>query len=167
LGIQPMNSAAYAPVPESELERIEGDIRGQLPDDYRWFLKRYGQSLFENAVSCPSSPELGMLPFTFFYGANTSGNGVLANYNSYEGQFPKGIVPIGEASLGDLYLLAAAGPNRGNVYYWCHDGVGWECEEEDFRGHGQPVPDSVKYKCLEQVATTFTAFVLGLQPDKD
>lgn len=167
LGIQPMNGNTFVPVPESELTHIEGAISGQLPEDYRWVLKRYGQSVFDNAVSCPSSSEVGTIPFGFFYGANASGEGVLANYNAYEGHFPKGIVPIGEASLGDLYLLAASGPKRGTVYYWCHDSVGWEGEAEESKKSGQAVPDSVKYTGLEQVAPSFTAFVLGLQPDED
>jgi hypothetical protein len=127
--LQPMNSDAYAPAPGSELQQIEREAGGRLPEDYRWFVARYGQSLFENAVACPSSLELGILPFAFFYGSDGSGNGVLANYTTYKGQFPREIVPIGEDGLGNLYLLAATGPNRGNVYYWDHS-VGWAGEAE-------------------------------------
>ncbi|MFX8903203.1 SMI1/KNR4 family protein, partial [Acinetobacter baumannii] len=65
-----MNADNYTPVPESELTQLEDEIGGQLPEDYRWFLKRYGESLFKTGVSCPSSPELGPTPFGFFYGAN-------------------------------------------------------------------------------------------------
>jgi hypothetical protein len=117
-------------------------------------------------VACPSSPEPGVLPFAFFYGSDSSGNGVLANYVTYRGQFPREIIPIGEDGLGNLYLLAATGPNGGRVYYWDH-AVGWEGEAEEYRSRGQAVPEYVKYKCLEQIAPTFTAFVLSLQPDED
>ncbi|MBI1914417.1 MAG: SMI1/KNR4 family protein [Planctomycetes bacterium] len=167
LDIHPMNADAYTPVPESELQQLEGEIGSHLPEDYRWFLNRYGESSFKMAVSYPSSQIPGGYSFGFYFGANASGDGVLANYNFYKGQFPKGVVPIGEASLGDLYLLATTGPNRGSVYYWCHDGGGWEDEAEEYSSRGQAVPDSVKYSCLEQVAPSFTSFVLGLQPDED
>jgi hypothetical protein len=163
-GIRPLRTDTFVPVSESELEQLEEKIGEQLPHDYRWFLKRYGKCLFKTGVSCPAEP--GSIPFGFFYGANASGDGVLANYSFTEDQFPQGIVPIGEDGLGNVYLLAATGPNRGKVYYWDH-GVGWEGEAEEYRSRGQAVPESVKYKCLEQVAPTFTAFVFGLQPDED
>jgi hypothetical protein len=166
LSIQPMNSDAYAPAPESELQQLESEVGGRLSEDYRWFLTRYGQSLFENALAFPSSSDLGTLPFAFFYGSNGSGNGVLANYMTYKGQFPRGIIPIGEDGLGNLFVLAATGSNTGKVYYWDH-GVGWEGEAEEYRSRGQAVPDSVKYKCLEYLAPTFSDFVSGLQPDED
>lgn len=166
LSIQPMNSDAYGPVPESELQQLESEVGGRLPEDYRWFLARYGQSLFENAVASAASSDLGALPFAFFHGSNESGNGVLTNYMTYKGHFPREIIPIGEDGLGNLFLLAATGRNAGNVYYWDH-GVGWEGGAEEYRSRGQTVPDSVKYKCLEQVAPTFTDFVFGLQREED
>jgi hypothetical protein len=166
LQIRPMNADAHTPIPESELSLLEEEIDSQLPDDYRWFLRRYGRSLFENAVSCPSSLVHGAIPFAFFYGANSSGEGVLQNYTFYQEQFPKGLVPIGEASLGDLYLLAGTGPNRGKVYYWCHDAVTPEDDEEETIS-GEAVSGAVNYRSPEQVASSFTAFVLGLQLVED
>jgi hypothetical protein len=166
LAIQPMNTDSYTPVPVSELEQIEREIGGQLPEDCHWFLKRYGKCLFKTGVSCPSSSELGPIPFAFFYGAGASGDGVLANYLSYKSQFPSRVVPIGEDGLGNLYCIATTGPNRGCIYYWDHS-TGWQAEAEEYGRRGQDVPDSVKYKCLEQVAPSFTAFVLRLQADED
>ena len=87
-------------------------------------------------MASPSSPDLGLLPFAFFYGSNESGNGVLANYTTYKGQFPREIIPIGEDGLGNLYVLAVIGPNSGKVYYWDH-GVGWEGEAEEYRSRGR------------------------------
>lgn len=161
-----MRTSTFVPVPEKELRQLENAIGGPLPEDYRQFLRAYGKSLFRTGVSCPASTELEPIPFAFFYGANVSGDGVLATYRFTEGQFPTGIVPIGEDGLGNLYCLATLGPKLGTVYYWDH-GVGWEGEAEAYRSRNQVVPDSVKYKCLERVASTFTGFVLGLQPDKD
>jgi hypothetical protein len=166
LGIHPLAGDNYFPASEGELTQLESAVGGRLPDDYRWFLGRYGHSLFKAPLSYPSSQAHGGYLLGFFYGSNDAGEGVLTNYNFYEGQFPKGIVPIGEDGLGDLYLLAATGPNRGKVYYWDH-GVGWEGEAEEYRSRGQEVPESLKYRCLEEVAPTFTAFVFGLQPDED
>jgi hypothetical protein len=161
-----MNSDTYAPATGDELQRLEAEVGGQLPDDYRWFLARYGESLFERAVACPPSSGLGLLPFAFFYGSDSSGNGVFANYMAYKDQFPREAIPIGEDGLGNLYILAATGLNRGKVYYWDHS-VGWESKADEYRSQGLAVPDAVKYGCLEQVAPTFTSFVFGLQPDED
>jgi hypothetical protein len=166
LGITPVNADDFVPVPERELEQLEETIGGRLPDDYRSFLQRYGKSLFKEGVSCPSSPGLGPIPFAFFYGADASRDGVLTSYNFSEGDLPRGIVPIGEDGLGNLYCLESTGPTQGTIYYRDHS-VGWEGEAEEYRRRGQAIPDSVKYVCLEKVAPSFTAFVLSLQPDED
>src|SRR6476469_1829517 len=99
LGLQPMNANSFAPIPESELEQIEEQIGVALPDDYRWFATRYGKSLFTNGISCPSAPELGPIPFAFFYGANSSRDGVLATYDFSREELPRGVVPIGEDGM--------------------------------------------------------------------
>jgi hypothetical protein len=161
-----MNAEAHTPIPEGELSLLEEEIGSQLPEDYRWFVQRYGRSLFKKAVACPSAHVHGTIPFAFFYGANNSGEGVLQNYTFYQGQFPKGLIPIGEAGLGDLYLLAATGPNRGKVYYWCHDDINPEGDEEETES-SEAMTAPVNYSSLEEVASSFTAFVLGLQSVKD
>ena len=119
----------------------------------------------ENAVALPSSSIWGCYRSRFSWGQQ-SGNRVLANYMTYRGQFPRVAIPIGEDGLGNVYVLVATGPDRGKVYYWDHS-VGWEGEAEEYRSRGEAVPDSLKYKCLEQVAPTFTDFVFSLQPDED
>lgn len=153
LHLQPMTGDSPETIPESELEAIETAIGEQLPEDYRWFLRHYGKSLFKEAVDCPTSDD-ETVPFGFFYGANASGDGVLKEYKFREGEFPSRFVPIGEASLGDLYLLAGKGPHRGSVYYWCHDAGGWEGEDED-------------YSCFEFIAPSFTDFIFRLVPVSD
>src|SRR5690348_15424848 len=140
LAIEPISTKGYFPASESEMQALEEELGDRLPADYRWFLGRYGYSSFNNAVSYPSSVIPGGYSVGSSFGSNESGHGVLANYIAHKGQFARGIVPIGEASLGDLFLLALTGPNRGNVCYWCHDGVGWEGEAEEYRGRGQAVP---------------------------
>ncbi|MGL4465787.1 MAG: SMI1/KNR4 family protein [Planctomycetia bacterium] len=167
LGIEPMNSEVFDPVSESELMQIEKEIGSTLPYDYRWFLSRYGRSIFGNAVVCPSLNQLEELTFSFFFGSKSSGSGVLDATGFFKEQFPSGVLPIAEASFCDMYLLATATPNRGNVYFWYHDGAGWESEEERFRRLGQDVPDSLKYTGLEQVASSFSEFVLKLESCKD
>ena len=153
LHLQPMNMDSFQAVPESELEELERSIGEQLPNDYRWFLKHYGKSLFKEAVICPTT-RTESIPFMFFYGPNASGNGVLRKYEFHQGEFPTGFVPIGEASFGDLYLLASKGPHRGSVYYWCHDAGGWEGEDED-------------YSSFETIAPSFTDFIFHLVPVSD
>ena len=58
------------------------------------------------------------------------------------------------------------GPNRCTVYYW-YSGAGWAGEAEEYESQGQEVPDFVKYQYLERVASSFTAFILGLRADED
>lgn len=165
LGIQPMNGDVHVPVSASEIHELEQEIKGQLPDDYRRFLRQYGMSVFENAVGYPAPNSQGLLPFAYFYGANESGNGVLSNFKFYRGQFPYGVIPIGEDGLGNLFCMATD-PNNRHVYYWDH-GTGWERDADSYEGEGESVPDSIKYTCLEKLASSFTAFVLGLRPDED
>lgn len=153
LHLQPMTGGSPEAVPESELAAIESALGAQLPDDYRWFLRRYGKSLFKEAVAAPTSDD-ETVPFMHFYGANASGDGVLKKYQFHEGEFPRGFVPIGEGSFGDLYLLAGKGPHRGSVNYWCHDAGGWDGDDEDF-------------SCFQLIAPSFTDFIKRLVPVSD
>ncbi len=160
LNIKPFDGN-FGVLPEDEIRQLESQLGQQLPEDYRWFLTHYGTSLFEFAVSSPTLDGSGIWQFGFFYGSDASNDGVLSDYIFYEGQFPKELVPIAEDGMGNLFLLAAFGSQRGSIYYWGHDD-GCETYAEE----GEESTCSLEYPGMELMAKSFTAFVLSLRLDE-
>lgn len=161
LDIKPFGAPAFGTVPENEIRQLERELGRPLPEDYRWFLQRYGTSSFKFAVSSPTFDGSGSWQFGNFYGSDASNEGVLSNYIFYEGQFPKELVPIADDGMGNLFLLTAFGSHRGCIYYWGHDD-GCETYFED----GEESTCGPEYPGMELMATSFTDFVLALRLDE-
>lgn len=125
-----------------------------LPDPYRRFLIRQnGGRPLENLhfVDSPDGPiDVGV---NWFYGLETgSEHDNLAHQVRFmHGSLPVELIPIAEASAGDLIVLKVSGDKLGSVWLWNHE---WEPEE------GEPVD----YRNIVLVSADFDELLQHMQP---
>ena len=78
------------------------------------------------------------------FGMTSGKNGIVTNYNAYQGRFARRSTPFAEDGMGNLFVIDAV---SGQVKFWHH-----ECSE----GEASPT-------ALTLVAKDFEAFVSGLE----
>lgn len=165
----------FQPLNDAEIARIEKEVGGRLPDDYRWLLHTYGEFLFTNSVEFEpinQNPvychpeELGVpnvAPFqgsgiSAFYGKKVKGDSitVLKKLNTFRDRMPEGFLPFADDGLGNQLCICLQKANYQKIYWWDHE-VEWD--EEDYEEEtGQPMPKAAKYQNVYLVADSMTAF---------
>lgn len=123
---------------DERIARFESSAHLQLPDEYREFLKRYGNTAFEDYVvypfidrECPWA-ENGYGGISVFYGLDAGPYDLEKRFSSHVNRIPSDMLPIGVDGGGNLICLAFTGPDRGSVFFWDRDAEP-EPEERDLR----------------------------------
>ena len=135
---------------DGELDRLEEELGGRLPNVYRRFLKEYGGIGLEGGAVFPS-PGLpdhrsaGRISAFYGLGGDRDWDLRTRAFDTYAGRIPDETIPIGE-SEGDLVLLGFEGSRRGRVYSWFHEQAA--------------SPDDI-----HRVADSFEGFLELLRPD--
>src|SRR5262245_35938184 len=95
LGIKPLGTASYVPVTLEEIAQLETLLGASLPSDYKAFILKYGASHFSRIVEVRpiQAPPAhitadGLLDFSFFYGSNIDGRGLLDFVAVLQGRMP-------------------------------------------------------------------------------
>jgi len=109
---------------EESIQQLEAKLGSRLPEDYRRFLTdlnggRPDPSSFvfetkaglnDSAVRYFLTLDSGEIRYT------------IPNYlNTYKDRIPKGVLPIGCDSFGNLVLLDVCSKSPGSVYFWDHE----------------------------------------------
>jgi hypothetical protein len=163
-----------SPMTEEELAAIERSLGERLPEDFRDFLRTYGDAMFEaltffrpvRSSSISSSPfgrsrilEGGA--FSHFYGSSAAKQSLAESITLYKGRMPDTIIPIGDEGGGNQICLGIKGDERGKVYYWDHENT-WS--ELRYREHfGKPMPPEFKFQNVYLVAESFEDFIRRLE----
>jgi hypothetical protein len=124
-------------VGEERIARFEGAAHLQLPGEYREFLKRYGNTAFEEYIRYPfidkecSWANNGYGGMSVFYGLDGIYD-LEKEFANHIGRIPSDMLPIAEDGGGNLVCLAFTGPDRGSVFFWDRDAEP-EDGEQDLR----------------------------------
>ena len=165
-GIVPIGDS-FAPMTDDELSSVQSDVGNIFAEDYREFLKTYGQSSFGAVVNFRPIQQLpiwisksGRGPFSHFYGAKGGVQSLVKSIKAFKGRMPDLMIPIGDDGMGNQICLSIGGDLRGKVYYWDHEN---EWDEEDYlEDHGKPMPPEGKFQNVYLIANSFEDFILCL-----
>jgi hypothetical protein len=126
LELHPVDEQTRRDPTEDDITTFEQQLGGVLPNDYRQFLMRFGQTAPEHGAvfpildPCPwgQQGELNM-----FLGFSTdSGQGIVyETMEVYAGRIPDETIPIAEDSGGNLIILGFDGNATGKVWFWDHE----------------------------------------------
>lgn len=175
-GIEPVDGDEFAPVSESEIGAIEGDLGVRLPEPYRTFLATYGASMFGGAS--PDNPYVEFRPLEPLPPQFQGGNGLLASFYGaereeddmlglgariryYSGRMPESIIPIGD-SWGSQICLGIKGDEAGKVYFWDEQNEPQD-EKEYLEDFGEPRPPEVTFQNVHLIADSFEDFLRRLE----
>ena len=177
-GLTPIRGKKFLAASDADIAQFEDIAGGKFPEDYSWFLKNYGESMFNEAVGYksvseeavylhPDETELPNLTFKgsqllLFFGKNKDDLASLdAKIDGYQGRMPGRVIPIGDDGLGNKITLSLADADYGKVYWWDHEN---EWDEEDYlEDVGKPMPEEAKYQNMYLIADSFTEFLEKLQ----
>jgi hypothetical protein len=164
------------PMTEEELAAIESSLGERLPEDFRDFVRSYGDAMFGaetwfrpvQSLSISPSPFKDMPSrvleggaFSYFYGSSAGKQSLAESIALYRGRMPDTIIPIGDEGGGNQICLGIKGSERGKVYYWDHENTWSERRyREYFR---RPMPPEVKFQNLYLVAESFEDFIQRLE----
>jgi hypothetical protein len=128
LGVSRSNEGPWLSPTESDFDRLEKRLGARLPDEYRYFLSRYGDVLFGNDDSAPSialaepSPwGASTEPETFYSLSAGAHYGLEDEIQTFADRLPKGVIPISSDAGGNQICLDVAGEFPGYVWFWDHE----------------------------------------------
>jgi SMI1-KNR4 cell-wall len=119
------------PKPSATLAaRLEEAIGGKLPEDYRYFIGRYGGAILgdsECKVVAPISEPCPWGPWTrpeFFHSFSIDDEeNALQIWRTYHGRIPDGVFSFSYDGAGNQICLDVAGHFPGSVWFWDHEQV--------------------------------------------
>lgn len=195
LGAYPVRDAHRRNPADADIAAFEDEIGGRLPDDYRAFLKSYGEMALRRGGIYPIDEPCALGRrgrIGRFLGFATGGNGIVeATLDTFAGRIPDETIPIADDGLGNLILLGFEGAVHGKVWLWDHEHseLAGRLNEiaSDLRAKGVDTasldphamiwhwerlyPDKREkppgYGNLCHVADTFSYFMASLKPDRD
>lgn len=108
-------------VTDDELDEAERAIGYSLPDDYREFLRNYGEAFIGTGLDL-LEPELAPEGFgghliCSFYGVNSKhpGKDLVKEYQLRQRELPVGLLPIADGDYG-LSFMSLGGETKGFIY---------------------------------------------------
>jgi len=120
--------APWSPPIEADFQRLEAAVGSALPEEYRYFLQRYGAATLGNddfevgcaiAEPCPWGERTR--PEYFYPLLQSHPNSVEAQMQAYEGRVPAGVISIVPDAGGNQVCLDVAGEFPGSVWFWDHE----------------------------------------------
>ena len=122
--------SSEGPASEDALAALEQRLGAPLPADYRRFQQAYGggrprPGAFDIQWRAGQPPaddwRSSSLAWLYFVGNDDEESVALANLVDFRGRLPKDTLAIGRDAAGNQLLLALAGPQPGQVLFWCKD----------------------------------------------
>jgi hypothetical protein len=134
---------------DQDVLRLEKQIGCKLPDDYRFFLQKYGESDLESWVVFPTKGG-GVFPGTFM------GLDIFKKIEDCLGRLPDGCIPINDDGGNNLIVLSLDQDRYGEIYFQ-HHSVGVDQSLNNREG---------RWKTLTFLAKDFCGFIQGLMLDE-
>lgn len=126
---------AWSPPSDADLARLAAALGGEPPDEYRYFLTRFGGVLLgqeDFGVKAPVREPCpwGSLvtPEIFYPLIPADPYSIEAQHQTYVGRIPLGVLPFADDPGGNQFCIDVAGAFPGSVWFWDH-------EQRWFRDH--------------------------------
>ncbi|WP_027710400.1 SMI1/KNR4 family protein [Zooshikella ganghwensis] len=132
-----------------DIDELENEIGCELPEDYKFFLQKYGESDLESWVKFPTEGG-GVYPGTFL------GLDIIQKIEDCSERLPDKCIPINDDGDDNLILLSLDQSCYGQIYFQHHSiGVG-----------GALNTNENKWKTTAFLAKDFSSFICGLELDE-
>ena len=120
------NSNPHGPLDPARLTAFEARIGATLPADYRRFLLAHnGGRLVPCEIVLPGEAE----PFASLaaaFGLHHGADSLDRVFDNVKDYIPAEVIAFAEDEGGNLLCIGIRGEHGGRVYFWDHEGAGWE-----------------------------------------
>lgn len=113
---------------ESEIQELERAVHGTLPEDYRYFIERYGGSILGGGGFEVVAPVLEPCSWgdttrpEFFHSLCAAEDfNALHVWRTYRGRIPDGVFSFSYDGADNQICLDVAGSFPGSVWFWDHE----------------------------------------------
>ena len=128
IGLIPLHQN-YEICDSEDLNEISNSFNTPIPEDYAWFISKYGNSFiskdygFRPRENNPWLSKGGLNEITCFYSGKRGGDsGVINIRKRYLDQIDSWFLPIAESPGGNQILLSLRPEDYGSVFFWDHEG---------------------------------------------
>jgi len=110
-----------------DIERLEKETGGKLPEDYRYFLMTFGGVSLGDEDFAAKAPISEACPWGssvapgIFSPLDTSRHSIVKELRTFKGRLPSGVLPITHDAGGNLICVDVAGQFPGSVWFWDHE----------------------------------------------
>ena len=118
----------WSPPQDEDLRELEAQLGASLPEEYRYFLRRYGEVSLGNDDAYPEAPIAEQCPWgdsvrpeCFYPLLRGHPDDLREQLLTYRGRIPHGVLPIAPDAGGNQVCLDVAGAFPGSVWFWDHE----------------------------------------------
>lgn len=111
-----------------DVNHIEGLFGQSLPNDYKWFISKYGEGFisgqfgFKAIEDIPWASKDGLCEITYFYSGRFSNpDGIFSIKKRYTDQIDDQLLPIAESPGGNQVCLSFRPEDLGSILFWDHE----------------------------------------------
>lgn len=119
-------SPKYEEKTEEEITFFENEYKLKLPQDYRYFIKKYGIVVFNEDICFLPSQNYPWSKNEYqsivnFYGLDNGNLDLRKIINRYTNRLPDFLIPIAEFPGGNQICLKVGEDKYGSVFLWDHE----------------------------------------------
>jgi SMI1 / KNR4 family (SUKH-1) len=115
-------------VVQTDVSELEKALRGKLPEDYLYFVERYGGAILGGGGCQVQAPIVERCtwgdttaPDFFYQLVSSARKNPFRIWQSYRGRIPPGVFSINSDGMGNEICLDVAGDFPGSVWFWDHE----------------------------------------------
>lgn len=112
---------------EKDIKELEEKYNIDLPNDYKYYLRHYGNDYIKEEYRFIPSVELSektnqsQLELDSIYGLNDDENKIDDKIDFYRDTLPVDLLPIADIPGGNLICIGTKGDKQNNIYLWSHE----------------------------------------------
>lgn len=112
---------------DEDIKKIEEKYTIKLPDDYKYYLRHYGNDYIKEEYRFTPPTELSeknnqsQLEVDSIYGLNDDENKIDDKIDFYKDMLPVDLIPIADLPGGDLICIGTKGDKQNKIYLWFHE----------------------------------------------
>ena len=173
-GLLPQFGDTFLPPSASDLAIASDAYLRKLPDDYLYFIEKYGNSYFsrdvwlklqsntplyvhDEALGFPRVLGPDHVALDGFHGGRRpdhANSSFSARIDRLADRLPNGFVPIADDGSGNQFCLGHSMDGVPGIYFWDHE---YEWDKEDYINEtGAKMPESAKYQNIYFVSNSFS-----------
>jgi hypothetical protein len=139
---------SYDAISQRDLEKVEGEVGYQLPQEYKLFLLKHngGRPILDGVRH--ENEHFDYVGYFYAIRGEMYHDDLARQIIEHKDMIPEGYLPIGESPGGDVFCISLKEPTKGAVFHWDHEQANYDGEPWEYN--------------MTKLASSLTEFLEGL-----